>query len=36
MKMGFVLPRGDARQVMEFAVLAEEAGWDGIFVWEPV
>ena len=33
MKYGFVLPMGDARQVAD---LAEAAGWDGIFVWEPV
>lgn len=32
MKYGFVLPRGDARAAAE---LAEGAGWDGFFVWEP-
>jgi hypothetical protein len=36
MKYGFVLPAGDARQVAELAQAAEKAGWDGIFVWEPV
>jgi hypothetical protein len=36
MKFGFVLPKGDARTAVEFAHVAEEAGWDGFFVWEPV
>jgi hypothetical protein len=36
MKCGFVLPQGDARHVMEMAVLAEQSGWDAFFVWEPV
>lgn len=36
MKYGFVLPTGDARQVADLAQAAEKAGWDGIFVWEPV
>ena len=36
MKYGFVLPRGDARTAADFARAAEEAGWDGFFVWEPV
>lgn len=36
MRYGFVLPLPDARATVEQAVLAEEAGWDGIFVWEPV
>jgi len=36
MKYGFVLPRGDARTVADFAHAAETAGWDGFFVWEPV
>jgi alkanesulfonate monooxygenase SsuD/methylene tetrahydromethanopterin reductase-like flavin-dependent oxidoreductase (luciferase family) len=34
MKMGFVLPGGPAVVQVEQAVLAEEAGWDGVFVWE--
>jgi hypothetical protein len=29
-----VLPGGTADEQLEQAVLAEEAGWDGIFVWE--
>jgi hypothetical protein len=36
MKYGFVLPYGDARVAADFARDAEEAGWDGFFVWEPV
>jgi hypothetical protein len=36
MKYGFVLPSGDAQTAAEFAQQAENAGWDGFFVWEPV
>jgi hypothetical protein len=36
MKYGFVLPYGDARTAANFAYEAEQAGWDGFFVWEPV
>jgi hypothetical protein len=36
MKYGFILPRGDARTCAEFTQVAEETGWDGFFVWEPV
>ncbi|MCI0520456.1 MAG: LLM class flavin-dependent oxidoreductase [Chloroflexi bacterium] len=36
MKFGFVLPSGDARAAADLARQAEEAGWDGFFVWEPV
>lgn len=36
MKYGFVLPSGDARAAADFAAAAEESGWDGFFVWEPV
>lgn len=36
MRYGFVLPSGDARVAAEMAVVAEAAGWDGFFVWEPV
>ncbi|MEW6404437.1 MAG: LLM class flavin-dependent oxidoreductase [Chloroflexota bacterium] len=35
-KYGFVLPYGDARAVADMAHEAEQAGWDGFFVWEPV
>jgi alkanesulfonate monooxygenase SsuD/methylene tetrahydromethanopterin reductase-like flavin-dependent oxidoreductase (luciferase family) len=33
---GWVLPYGDARTAAELAAVAEESGWDGFFVWEPV
>jgi len=36
MKYGFVLPYGDARTAADFAFEAEQAGWDGFFVWEPI
>lgn len=36
MNYGFILPRGDARTAAQFARVAEQAGWDGFFVWEPV
>ncbi len=36
MRYGFVLPYGDARTAAELAHVAEQAGWDGFFVWEPV
>jgi len=36
MKYGFVIPSGDARTVADLAQTAESAGWDAIFVWEPV
>src|SRR5215218_123051 len=34
MKQGVVLPSGSATEQVELAVLAERAGWDGVFVWE--
>jgi alkanesulfonate monooxygenase SsuD/methylene tetrahydromethanopterin reductase-like flavin-dependent oxidoreductase (luciferase family) len=34
MRMGFILPGGSAPEQVEQAVLAEQAGWDGVFVWE--
>jgi alkanesulfonate monooxygenase SsuD/methylene tetrahydromethanopterin reductase-like flavin-dependent oxidoreductase (luciferase family) len=36
MKYGFVLPFGDARTAANAARAAEQAGWDGFFVWEPI
>jgi alkanesulfonate monooxygenase SsuD/methylene tetrahydromethanopterin reductase-like flavin-dependent oxidoreductase (luciferase family) len=36
MKYGFVLPAGDARTAADFAHDAEQAGWDGFFVYEAV
>ena len=34
MKHGFVLPGGSAVEQLELAVVADQAGWDGVFVWE--
>jgi alkanesulfonate monooxygenase SsuD/methylene tetrahydromethanopterin reductase-like flavin-dependent oxidoreductase (luciferase family) len=34
MRYGMVLPGGMAREQVEQAILAEQAGWDGVFVWE--
>jgi alkanesulfonate monooxygenase SsuD/methylene tetrahydromethanopterin reductase-like flavin-dependent oxidoreductase (luciferase family) len=36
MKFGFVVPWGDAEDIGDLAAAAEDAGWDGVFVWEPV
>ncbi|HZU71398.1 MAG TPA: LLM class flavin-dependent oxidoreductase [Acidimicrobiales bacterium] len=33
-RYGFVLPGGPARQQVELAVLAEQSGWDAVFVFE--
>jgi hypothetical protein len=33
-KFGFVLPGGTATQQLEQAELADQSGWDGVFVWE--
>ncbi|HEX2849556.1 MAG TPA: LLM class flavin-dependent oxidoreductase [Acidimicrobiales bacterium] len=34
MRFGFVLPGGGATEQLEQAVLADDAGWDAVFVWE--
>lgn len=34
MRFGVILPGGSASEQLELAVLAEETGWDGVFVWE--
>src|SRR5437660_552126 len=34
MRRGFVLPGGTATEQLDLAILAEQAGWDGVFVWE--
>ena len=34
MRYGMVLPGGSATDQLAQAVLAEESGWDGVFVWE--
>jgi alkanesulfonate monooxygenase SsuD/methylene tetrahydromethanopterin reductase-like flavin-dependent oxidoreductase (luciferase family) len=36
LKYGFIYPGGEARQAANIARVAEAAGWDGFFVWEPV
>jgi alkanesulfonate monooxygenase SsuD/methylene tetrahydromethanopterin reductase-like flavin-dependent oxidoreductase (luciferase family) len=36
MKYGFVLPTGDARTAADLAYDAEQAGWDGFFVYETI
>jgi alkanesulfonate monooxygenase SsuD/methylene tetrahydromethanopterin reductase-like flavin-dependent oxidoreductase (luciferase family) len=33
-RAGVILPGGTAREQLEQAVLAEQSGWDGVFVWE--
>jgi Luciferase-like monooxygenase len=33
-RSGVILPGGSASQQLELAVIAERAGWDGVFVWE--
>jgi alkanesulfonate monooxygenase SsuD/methylene tetrahydromethanopterin reductase-like flavin-dependent oxidoreductase (luciferase family) len=35
-RFGFVIPWADAEEVGDLAEVAEQAGWDGVFVWEPV
>src|SRR5881392_2460315 len=34
MRMGVILPGGSAPEQVEQAVLAEQANWHGVFVWE--
>ena len=36
MKSGVILPFGDARVAADLAREAEQTGWDGFFVFEPV
>lgn len=36
MKFGFVYPASDPFKAVDFAILAEKAGWDGFFVYESV
>jgi alkanesulfonate monooxygenase SsuD/methylene tetrahydromethanopterin reductase-like flavin-dependent oxidoreductase (luciferase family) len=33
-RTGIILPGGTATQQLNLAIVAEEAGWDGVFVWE--
>jgi alkanesulfonate monooxygenase SsuD/methylene tetrahydromethanopterin reductase-like flavin-dependent oxidoreductase (luciferase family) len=34
MRYGVILPGGTAPEQLEQAILAEQGGWDGVFVWE--
>jgi alkanesulfonate monooxygenase SsuD/methylene tetrahydromethanopterin reductase-like flavin-dependent oxidoreductase (luciferase family) len=34
LRCGAVIPAGTAAEQLELAILAEQAGWDGVFVWE--
>ena len=34
LRCGVVLPAGTAPEQLELALAAEQAGWDGVFVWE--
>src|SRR6478736_936145 len=34
LRFGVILPGGTAPEQLELAVLAEQAGWDGVYVWE--
>jgi len=34
MKYGFVFPASDPRKAVEYALIAEQAGWDAFFVYE--
>jgi alkanesulfonate monooxygenase SsuD/methylene tetrahydromethanopterin reductase-like flavin-dependent oxidoreductase (luciferase family) len=34
MNYGVVIPGGAAPEQLELALMAEQAGWDGVFVWE--
>jgi alkanesulfonate monooxygenase SsuD/methylene tetrahydromethanopterin reductase-like flavin-dependent oxidoreductase (luciferase family) len=36
MKYGFVIPGGNAHEIVEMGVMIEEAGWDAAFGWETV
>lgn len=36
MKCGIVMPYPNVRDAVEFAVIAEDHGWDGFFAWESV
>ncbi len=36
MRYGFIIPRGDVHTIIELAVAAEAAGWDGVFYWDGI
>jgi hypothetical protein len=36
MLYGFIIPRGDIQTIIEMAVEAEAASWDGVFYWDGI
>lgn len=34
MNFGVILPGGTATEQLDLAILAEEAHWDGVYVWK--
>lgn len=36
MRYGFIIPRGDLTTILDLAVEAETAGWDGVFYWDGI
>jgi alkanesulfonate monooxygenase SsuD/methylene tetrahydromethanopterin reductase-like flavin-dependent oxidoreductase (luciferase family) len=36
MRYGFIIPGGDIHSIVELAVEAEAAGWDGVFYWDGI
>ena len=36
MKYGFVLSKGNTSEILELAMEAEDAGWDGVFTWDAI
>lgn len=36
MRYGFVIPMGEAQAIVDLAVEAEAAGWDGVFTWDGI
>src|SRR5680860_381892 len=36
MRFGFVIPGGDAQEMVEMGVLIEQSGWDAAFGWDAV
>jgi Luciferase-like monooxygenase len=36
MQYGFIIPGGEAHEIIEMAQEAEQAGWDGVFYWDGI
>ena len=36
MQYGFIIPSGTVEEILEMAVAAEAAGWDGVFYWDGI